>query len=258
MTQEERNPFLEHQKRILEQRAMLQAERQAKLESAKIPAGVSEAPSEPIFGDPNTIKVERYNPVTGETQVRRVDVSRPAPQRIVKPAPLTLEEIKTSLIEAGNEIDAAREKFETDDASLDTFYAEQKTLRAEIAELQAKLREKQNRLDELETAGSPRDIYAASIVALERQLAGYAGALLAALSEAAAQRIFGVSFDDLSKDSQRDVQARYRKQLARFQSNFYMQIGRTHATATADKVEQRASQLLDDISGLLDSEYFAE
>ena len=183
-------------------------------------------------------------------------VDRPMPQRIVKPDPLTLAEIKAGLIETGNEIDSAREKFQANDANLDTFYSEQKTLRAEIAELQAKLREKQDRLHELEAAGSPRDTYASSLVGLERQVMGWAGSLLVTLSEKAAQRIYGIPFDELSKDGQRDAQARYRKVLGRFQSSFYMRLGRDHAKATAEQVEARASELLDDISALLDSEYF--
>jgi len=253
MPKEETNPFLENQKIILERRS---AERAAEAEK-KIPAGVSEADVQPISSDPNTITLERYSPSTGETTTRTINVARPEPQRITKPAPLTLEQIKAGLIETGNEIDSAREKFKTDNASLDVFYSEQKTLRAEIAELQAKLAEKQARLHELETAGTPRDKYAASIVSLERQVAGWAGALLVTLSEQAAQRIYGASFDEISKESQRDVQIRYRKTLAQYQSNFYMKLGRTYAKATAEDVARRAAEILEDVSGLLDSECFA-
>jgi hypothetical protein len=251
---EETNFFLEGQKRIMEQRAKRVAELSA------IPAGVVEAApeaSKPIFGDTDKITVERYSPVTGETTSRVVDVSRPLQPRIVKPSPLTLDEIKAGLIEAGNQIDNASETFEHDSVSLDKFYSEQTSLRLEIEELKRQLAEKQNRLQQLESAGTPRDIFSAAVVGLERQVAGLAGSLLVTLSEQAAQMVHGISFEELSKDGQRDAQARYRKVLGRFQSNFYLQIGRTHATATGEQIEARANQLLDDIDQLLDKEYFA-
>jgi peptidoglycan hydrolase CwlO-like protein len=132
-------------------------------------------------------QVETYDRETGTSNFRTV-TPLPVPQRLTKPAPLTLEEIKTALIETGNEIDAAQGKYKTDTESLDAFYAEQKTLREEIAELQAKLNERQAELRKLEERGTPRDIYAASIVSLERQVTAWAGNLLSALREQAAQR----------------------------------------------------------------------
>lgn len=86
----------------------------------------------------------------------------------------------------------------------------------------------------------------------------WAGALLVTLSEQAAQKIHGISFDELSPDGKRDAQARYRKVLQRFRSNFYMRLGRTHDKASAEDVDKRADELLSDICELLDSEYFAE
>jgi hypothetical protein len=63
------------------------------------------------------------------------------PQRIVKPKPLTLDEIKAALEETGNDIDATREKFKSDTGSLDAYYSGQKALRLEIAKLQEQLLE---------------------------------------------------------------------------------------------------------------------
>jgi hypothetical protein len=117
--EEKPSPFLEQQSRRMAAQEALKAQRLT--EAPPVQAATSEAA--PAF-DPNKMIVEGYSPVTGQTTSRTVDVSRPAQQRIVKPLPLTLGEIKAGLIEAGNEIDAAREKFEADNASLDKFYAE--------------------------------------------------------------------------------------------------------------------------------------
>jgi hypothetical protein len=197
-----------------------------------------------------TYPVETFNRLTGDVDRRQI-TSLPTPQRLTKPAPLSLEEIKTALIETGNEIDAAQGKYKTDTESLDVFYAEQKTLREEIAELQAKLNEKQAELRKLEERGTPRDIYAASIVSLERQVTAWAGNLLSALREQAAQRIFGVSFQELTSEGQRDAQARYRKALGRFLSPGYTSLGRTHDKATVEQIDRRAEQLLEDLDQLL-------
>jgi hypothetical protein len=202
-----------------------------------------------------TYPIETFNRLTGEVE-RRTVTPLPVPQRLTKPAPLTLEEIKSALIETGNEIDAAQGQYKSDTESLDAFYAEQKSLREEIAELQAKLNEKQAALRKLEERGTPRDIYAASIVSLERQVTAYAGHLLAALREQAAQRIFGVGFQELTSEGQRDAQARYRKALGRFISPGYTSLGRTHDKATVEQIDRRADQLLDDLDQLLTTKDF--
>jgi hypothetical protein len=240
-------PFLRHQAAIMKQRESFRTE------AKSIVVGSDE--TKPF--DPSApATVESYD-ISGKlVSSREIPARKPAPQRIQKPAPLTLKDIKESLIETGNEIDAASGKFQSDTQSLDAFYSEQKTLREEIANLRAQLREKQDRLHQLGTAGTPRDIYAGSIVDLERQVMSLAGALLATLREQAAQRIYGISFEELTPDGQRDAQARYRKVLSRFQSNFYMQLGRTHAQATGEQIDKRASQLLDDIDSLLTTKDF--
>jgi hypothetical protein len=97
---------------------------------------------------------------------------------------------------------------------------------------------------------------AASIVSLERQVTAYAGHLLAALREQAAQRIFGVGFQELTSDGQRDAQARYRKALGRFISPGYTSLGRTHDKATVEQIDRRADQLLDDLDQLLTTKDF--
>jgi hypothetical protein len=186
-------------------------------------------------------------------------VDRPMPQRILKPTPLTVDEIKSGLISVGDSIEASREQFTADNASLDAFYARQAELRSEVAELQRQLQEKEDKLRELEASGSPRDKFASAVVKAERDVMGLGGALLASLSEAASQRIYGISFEELSsKEPRRDVQARYRKTLGFLQSQFYLKLCRESATATAEQVEARASELLDDVSALLDSGHFAE
>jgi hypothetical protein len=202
-----------------------------------------------------TYPIETFNRLTGEVERRQITPIS-TPQRLTKPAPLTLDEIKSALIETGNEVDAAQGQYKTDTESLDAFYAEQKSLREEIAELHAKLNEKQAALRKLEERGTPRDIYAASIVSLERQVTAYAGHLLAALREQAAQRIFGVGFQELTSDGQRDAQARYRKALGRFISPGYTSLGRTHDKATVEQIDRRADQLLDDLDHLLTAKDF--
>jgi hypothetical protein len=202
-----------------------------------------------------TYPIETFNRLTGEVDRRQI-TPIPAPQRLTKPAPLTLDEIKSALIETGNEIDAAQGQYKTDAESLDAFYQEQKSLREEIAELQAKLNEKQAELRKLEERGTPRDIYAASIVSLERQVTAWAGHLLGALREQAAQRIFGVGFQELTSEGQRDAQARYRKALGRFISPGYTSLGRTHDKATVEQIDRRADQLLDDLDQLLTTKDF--
>jgi hypothetical protein len=121
-------------------------------------------------------------------------VDRPMPQRIVKPAPLTVDEIKSGLISVGDSIEASREQFTADNASLDAFYARQAELRSEVAELQRQLKEKEDKLRELKASGSPCDKFASAVVKAERDVMGLGGALLASLSEAASQRIYGISF----------------------------------------------------------------
>jgi hypothetical protein len=242
---EETNFFLENQKRVMAQKAILGEAADTKT----IPVGVVEdQATEPIFAS---------RPGDPAPQVRKpfVPTTSPMPTKIVKPAALSLKQVKEGLVETGNDIDAAREKFTSDTASLDSYYSEQAALRLEIAQLQEQLAQKQARLHELENAGTPRDSFASSVVSLERQVTGYAGALLETLSEGAAQRIYGIPFSELSKDSQKDAQARYRKTLARFQSNFYLRIGRTHAQATADQLEQRAVEMLEDLSAVLDEHF---
>jgi hypothetical protein len=202
-----------------------------------------------------TYPIETFNRLTGDVERRQI-TALPVPQRLTKPDPLTLEEIKSALIETGNEIDAAQCQYKTDTESLDAFYAEQKSLREEIAELQAKLNEKQAELRKLEDRGTPRDIYAASIVSLERQVTAWTGHLLGALREQAAQRIFGVGFQELSSEGQRDAQARYRKALGRFISPGYTSLGRTHDKATVEQIDKRADQLLDDLDQLLTTKDF--
>jgi hypothetical protein len=186
-------------------------------------------------------------------------VARPVHPRIQKPTPLTVDKIKSGLISLGDSIEASREQFTADNASLDAFYARQAELRSEVAELQRQLKEKEDKLRELEAAGSPRDQFASAVVKAERDVMGLGGALLASLSEEASQRIYGISFEELSsKEARRDVQARYRKTLGFLQSQFYLKLGRESATATAEQVEARAAELLDDVSALLDSEYLAD
>jgi hypothetical protein len=243
---EETNFFLENQKRIMEQKARLRAE----AENKAIVVGADEQTLEPTSRSPRP-----GEPAQQQKKPFVPDV-RPMPQRIVKPKPMKLDEIKAALEETGNHIDATREKFKSDTVSLDAYYGVQKALRLEIVKLQEELREKQDRLHQLETAGTPRDIYAGSILDLERQVMSLAGALLSTLREQAAQRIYGISFEELTPDGQRDAQARYRKVLSRFQSNFYMQLGRTHAQATGEQIDKRASQLLDDIDSLLTTKDF--
>jgi hypothetical protein len=143
-------------------------------------------------------------------------------------------------------------------ARLDHFYAAQTSLRAEIAALQAQLRAKQDLLQELESAGTPKQKYAEAVAVLERQVSGLGGALLETLNENAAQRIYGIPLAELSRDTQGDVKRRYQKELGRFTSGFYLRLGRPRDIATAEQVEAQTISLLEDIDSLLNSEHFAE
>lgn len=199
--------------------------------------------------------VETHNRLTGESSWREVKPTPSPTQRFVKQALLTLDEVREQLVNAGNSIDSAKEQYQADVASLDAFYAERNALRLEIAELETKLREKQARLNELETAGSPKDRYLAAVVSSEREVAGIAGALFTTLSERASQKIFGIPFDELSPDGKRDVQARFRKIFQRYTSGFYVRLGRTAKTVTVEQVASRADELLNDVSGLIEQIY---
>jgi hypothetical protein len=89
-------------------------------------------------------------------------------------------------------------------------------------------------------------------VSSELEVAGIAGSLFTTLSEQAAQKIFGIPFEELSTDGKRDVQARFRKPLQRFISGFYTRLGRTAKTATVEQIGSRSDELLDDVSGLIE------
>jgi hypothetical protein len=120
----ETNAFLEGQERIMQQRARRVAELQA------IPAGVSEAPAaQPIFGNTDTITVERYSPVTGETTSRIVYVSRPLAQRIKKQELPSIAEIRSKINDLIVDLRESREAYQN--LSLDDFYAPLKALEAE-------------------------------------------------------------------------------------------------------------------------------
>lgn len=246
------SPFLEHQKRVMKSRAQQDREIEERQKHALVPA-VNEAEQNKI--NPNKLVIERQDLTTGESSRRVVELTPQPTQRFTKPTPLTLDEIKEQLVNAGNSIDAANERYQSDTDSLDAFYAEANALRAEIAELQSKLAEKAARLHEIESAGAPKDQYLAKIIASEREVVGIAGALFTTLSEQAARRIFGIPFDELSDDGKRDASARFRKVFQRFTSGFYTRLGRNAKTATVDRIGSRADELLNDVSELLDGDY---
>jgi hypothetical protein len=239
------SPFLKKQAEIMASRAQQDIDIAERQKPALTPA-VQEADSR------RTDVVETLIPQTGQSSRQVIQPTTPPAQRFVRPAPLTLEEVRDQLVNAGNTIDAARETYQHDTDSLDAFYSEANKLRAEIAELQATLREKQSRLTELESAGSPKDKYLAAVVSSEQEVAGIAGALFVTLSEQASQKVFGVPFAELSKDGQRDIQARFRKVFQRYISGFYVRIGRTAKTATVDQIAARADELLNDLSELIE------
>jgi hypothetical protein len=196
--------------------------------------------------------VETFIPQTGQSSRQVIQPTPPPAQRFVKPAPLTLDEVREQLVNAGNSIDAAKDQYQSDTNSLDAFYAEANALRSEIAELQRQLAEKQARLRQIESEGSPKDKFLATIVKSEVDVVGIAGSLFATLSERAAERIFGIPLAELSTDGQRDASGRYRKVFQRFTSGFYQRLGRTAKTATTEQVAKRADELLDDVSELID------
>jgi hypothetical protein len=241
----ELSPFLQNQARIMALRAARDREITERQKHALVPA-VSEPQSR------QTDIVETFNPESGQSS-RQVIEPTPTPvQRFIKPAPLTLAEVREQLVNAGNTIDSAKEQYQSDVESLDAFYAEAKALRSEIADLQARLAEKQARLREIETAGTPKDKLLATIVRSELEVSGIAGALFTTLSEQAAQKIYGVPFDELSKEGQRDASARFRKTFQRFTGGFYTRLGRTAKTATVEQINERAEQLLNDVSDLIE------
>lgn len=243
---EEKSQFLINQERIMEQRARQERNAEER-EALRLVPAVIESGADVVS---DTEVITRYTPAT-DTIERRVVTSLPPPvNRLTRPAPLSLDEVQAKLVEAGNEIDAAKDRYQADNASLDVFYAEQRSVKLEIAELQQQLAEKQARLNELDSQGSPKDRYLSAIIAGERSVAEVGGLLLATLSEQAAQRIFGVSFDELSGDSKRDVQAKFRKTLHKYVTGFYMRLGRNAETATPEQVEKRSDELLADLEAI--------
>ena len=251
---QELSPFLRQQAELMAARA--QQDRNIE-ERAKytLPAAVNETGPKM---DPDKLVLATENITTGKTTHRVVELTPQPTQRFTRPTPFSLPEIREQLVNAGNTIDSAKEKHQADVASLDAFYAEQHSLKAEIADLLAKVDEKQTRLSELESAGSPKDQYLATIVKSENEVAGIAGALFTTLSEQAAQRIFGIPFEGLSPDGKRDTQGRFRKLFQRFTSSFYQRLARTVKTASVEQIEKRSDELLSDVSDLLDSEYFSK
>lgn len=200
--------------------------------------------------------IETVNKESGELIGSRVVPFTPTlPQRFIRPAPLTLNEVREQLLVAGNTIDAAKEQYKSDTASLDVFYAERNAVKLEIAELQAKLRERQARLTEIESAGTPKDRFLSAIVKSEVDVVSAASSLFTTLCEQAAKTIFGVSFDELSNDGKRDASARFKKVFQRFTSGFYQRLGRTAKTATVEQIDKRSDELLSDVSELIDSEF---
>jgi hypothetical protein len=243
----EKSAFLINQERIMALRAQQDKDIAERQKYTLVPA-VQEAP----VIDPNKTVITRQNLETGET-TRRVVEAVPTPaQRFIKPVPLTLDEIRKQLVNAGNVIDRAKDQYQSDVESLDAFYAEANALRIQIAELQSMIAEKQARLTEIESEGSPKDKFLATIVKSEIEVAGLAGSLLETLSERAAQRIFGIPLAELSPDGKKDASGRYRKVFQRFTSGFYQRLGRTSKTATVEQVDKRSDDLLSDVSELIE------
>jgi chromosome segregation ATPase len=249
---QELSPFLKSQAEIMAARTQQDRDIEERQKHALVPA-VNETAQSKI--NPDNLVIDRLNLETGETSSRVVQLTPQPTQRFIKPAPLTLDEVREQLVNAGNSIDSAKEQYQSDTDSLDAFYQERNALKSEITEILTKLNEKQGRLRELESAGTPKDQYLTKIIASEREVVGIAGALFTTLSEQAAQRIFGIPFNELSDDGKRDASARFRKVFQRFTSGFYVRLGRTAKTATVDQIGSRADELLNDVSDLIDSEY---
>jgi hypothetical protein len=219
------------------------------------------APKVQVPFNPNApIKTETRSTSGELLSVREIPVDRPMPARIKAPPLPTLAEFKQSLEEIGNDIDKARESFQQDDASLDLYYGreEQMQLSLELAELQAKIREKQDRLSELENKPKPRDVFYLTVKTSENQVALIARQLVEVLSEEAAVRVFGVSLKKLSGPSQKDVKQRYLHALESYLDHGGSYTGLTrNEQATADVIDKRAEIILQDVSDILDKEFFA-
>lgn len=224
----ELSPFLQHQKILMENRARQDAD-------------IAEQ------------QARRIAPVAAEQnkQILPQQWRPPNPPRLPKPEQLTFEQIREKLNAAGNAIADAEDQFAKDTASLDAFFSEQTTLKLEIAELQKQLAEKQARLDELESQGSPKEIFLKKVITGEQEVAGYAGLLFAALSEQASQNVFGVSIKELSYEGRKDVELRFRKVFGRFTNGSYLRLGRQAQHATAETISRRADELLNDLEFLI-------
>lgn len=242
-TTQELSPFLQKQAEIMAARAQQDKDIAERQRHALVPA-VQESRQTDI--------VETFHPQTGQSSRQVIEPTPPPTQRFVKPAPLTLDEIREQLVNAGDSIDAAKNQYQVDNSSLDAFYAEANALRIQIAELRSKIAEKQARLTEIENEGTPKDKFLATIVKSEIEVSGLAGLLFETLSERAAQRIFGIPMAELSADGKKDASGRYRKVFQRFTSGFYTRLARTAKTATVEQVDKRSDDLLSDVSELID------
>jgi small-conductance mechanosensitive channel len=246
--EQELSPFLRQQAELMKARAQ-QDKDVAERTKYTLPAAVNETGQKV---DPNKLVVVTDNLETGKTTHRAVALTPQPAQRFTRPTPFSLPEIREQLVDAGNTIDAAKEKYQADTASLDASYKERNALKEEIRQLLEKVNEKQAKLRDMESEGTPKDKFLAKIVKSEVDVVGIAGSLFATLSERAAERIFGIPLAELSADGQRDASGRYRKVFQRFTSGFYQRLGRTAKTATTEQVAKRADELLDDVSELID------
>jgi hypothetical protein len=139
---QELSPFLKKQAEIMAARAHQDRDIEERQKHALVPA-VNEAEQSKI--NPNKLVIDRLNLETGETSSRVVQLTPQPTQRFIKPAPLTLDEVREQLVNAGNSIDSAKEQYQSDTDSLDAFYQERNALKAEITEILTKLNEKQGR-----------------------------------------------------------------------------------------------------------------
>jgi uncharacterized coiled-coil DUF342 family protein len=143
----EKSQFLIQREKIMAARA-LQDKDIAERTKYTLPAAVNETGQKV---DPNKLVVVTDNLETGKTTHRVVALTPQPAQRFTKPAPLTLDKIREQLVDAGNTIDSAKEKYQADTASLDEFYAERNGLKEELRQLLEKVNERQARLRELES-----------------------------------------------------------------------------------------------------------
>jgi len=237
--------FLIEQERILEQRRQLATEREAtRANGTELTEG---------WGVDATKRDQRNT----EQEIFDANKERmPLPPRLQKPAILTVEQLRQEVDNVRNAVQGALDRFEQDNSSLDTFYAEADATNELIRSLEAQLAEARAKAEELRSQGSPKQKLLNEVCRLELAVVGTAGSILTAKLEEAAQSTFHCSYAILPKETQSALRVQFER-LRRYQSGYATRFGKLVSQGRQFSVEQvqaRAQELLQELTDLDEKE----